>query len=855
MKKFVKVLALVLVLAIPLLSCIGFGLEQTPGAAENVYFSEDFENGVTGWKPYVDNKVQFGIEAKNAESNALAFGFAYDPSVSYDWNAFPIISSPDYNVPIQDATHLAFDFYLDAGAAEAASGSMIITPVLQSPEHSYWFMLSQQKSIIFSAGEVVGNLIKYSASIELTDSDGNELLPTDTVKNFVFVTSGVATNYSGRVYYDNIRLISYGKSELNVSKVSVKNPYSLKPGTPAEVTCTAKGGAQPYAYAFYILKDGKVFYESGAWSKSPSFSYTPQSAGDYTLLAYCRDADGNQASMKTELKIYEESEVVPADKLIALTFDDSPDSNAGELLDILEEKDVKATFYVTHVYAQYNTSLLKRIAQDGHQIGNHTYSHDYLTQMTESEARAEIEDNADFIQSVTGIYPKTFRPPYLDYNTTLLNYFPDQTAIGCSVDSHDWAGISSDEIISNVMKNVKDGDIVLLHEPMANTRAAIGRIIDLLRGEGFEFVTVDELFRRQNVPMRGAAYYTHVNYQAPAVENPLTADELISQFSLGWNLGNTLDSHGEWLGSMGAPSKYETAWGNPITTKAMIDAVKDAGFQAIRVPATWYQHIDSSGKIDPAWMARVKEIVNYGISNDLYVILNLHHEDDWLSLEDKAAYQAMLPRLQSLWEQIASEFADYDQHLIFEVLNEPRNVGAADEWVGRQSSCMLLNRLNSAALKAIRATGGKNLTRCVMLPTYAAGVSELSLTGMEVPSDPYTVISVHAYTPYNFCTDPAQPYTAATENELINLFKLLEDFKQSHDNVPMILGEFGCYPKNNPSERVSWVNAYVSRAKALGVPCFIWDDGSSKYGLLEREKCTWNDSDFLNAMLSSSGLK
>lgn len=853
MKKFTKAIALFLVLVIPLLSCAVFGIGNDEKASEIVYFSENFENGITGWKPYVDNKVPFGIEAKTAETNALTFGFAYNPSVSYDWNAFPIVSSPNYNIKVEEATHLAFDFYLDADAASAASGSMQITPVLQSPEHSYWFMLTP-KSILFSAGEKVGGLIKYSASFELTDTDGNELSASDTIQNFVFVTSGVATDYSGRAYYDNIRLISYGKNELSISKVTVKNPYTLKPGTTAEISCTAKGGTPPYSYAFYILKDGKAFYESAGWSSSPSISYTPQTSGDYTLLAYCKDADGKQANSKTSLKIYEESEIVPADKLIALTFDDGPDSNAGELLDILDEKDVKVTFYVTHVYAQYSTGLLKRIAQDEHQIGNHTLSHDYLTKLSESEARAEIEDNAEFIQSVTGIYPKTFRPPYLDYNAQLLSYFPDQTAIGCSIDSRDWTGNSVDEIISNVTANAKDGDIVLMHEPQANTRAAIGRIIDLLRGEGFEFVTVDELFRRQNVPMSGGKYYSRVNHQAPAVENPLKAAELISEFNLGWNLGNTLDSHGEWIGTMQDPSKYETAWGNPLTTKAMIDAVKEAGFKAIRVPTTWYQHIDTSGKIDPVWMARVKEIVDYGINNDLYVILNLHHEDDWLSLDDSAAYQTILTQLQSIWTQIAFEFADYDQHLIFEVLNEPRNIGATDEWIGRQSSCMLLNRLNSAALKAIRTTGGKNLTRCVMLPTYAAGVSELALSCMEVPSDPYTVISVHAYTPYNFCTDAAQEYTTAVENDLKRMFKLLEDFKQAHENVPVILGEFGCYPKNNPSDRISWVNTYVSAAKALGIPCFIWDDGSSKYGLLERGSCTWNDKEYLDALLSASGL-
>lgn len=848
-KKTFKVLSLILVLLVPLLSYAVIGLGESTVSSEIVYFSEDFENGISGWTPYVDNKVPFTPEAGKAESNALAFQYAYDASVSYDWNSCPIITSPQYNTAVGDATHLAFDFYLDADAAGAASGSMQITPVIQSPEHSYWFMLSP-KNIVFSSGEIAGSLRKYSVSIELTDSTGAGLEASDTLQNFVFVTAGVATNYTGKIYYDNIRLISYAGAGLQIAKVSVTNSYFLKPGIATEFTCFAKGGTAPYHYAFYLLKDGKVYWKSSSWSTESTISYTPATAGDYTLIAYCQDASQKQARYEMPLKVYREDEVVVPDKLIALTFDDGPDVNAGELLDVLKEKDVKATFYVLHSYAQYSTDLLKRTAQEGHQIGNHTYTHQYLTQLTESGAKEEIEKNAEFIQSVTGIYPKTYRPPYLSYNTTVLNYFPDQTAIGCSIDSRDWTGISSDEIIKNVVTNAKDGDIVLMHEPQANTRAAIGEIIDQLRAKGFEFVTVDELFRRQNTPMQGATYYSRVSYQEPEDTNAVTAAQLISNFRLGWNLGNTLDSHGSWLGASATPAEYETAWNNPVTTKAMIDTVKAGGFQAVRIPTTWYQHLNASGTIDAAWMARIKEVVDYGIDNDLYVILNLHHEDDWLTLDGSAAYAAMAARLQTVWTQIATEFAGYDQHLIFEVLNEPRNVGGSDEWVGNQSSCLLLNRLNTAALKAIRATGGKNLTRCVMLPTYAASVSELSLSNMEIPTDPYTIISVHAYTPYQFCTSTSDAYNASVENDVKQLFRLLSDFKKAHEDVPMILGEFGCYSKNNASDRISWVNTYLSNAKASGIPCFLWDDGSA-YGLLNRSSCTWLDTEYLESMVSA----
>lgn len=846
-KKLTKVFSMILVLVM-LMSCLAVtGLGAGPLGSENVHFSETFENGISGWTTYADNKVSFTPEAGKAETNALKFNFSYDPSVSYDWNKFPIISSAQYNVAVGDATHLAFDFYLDADAVAAASGSMQLTVIAQSPQHSYWFSLNPQDFSV-SSGKTAGNLKKFSVAMPLADANGNTLDSTDTIQNFVFVTAGVATNYSGNVYYDNVRLISYSDAPVWISKVSVKNPYTLTPGVTTEFTCTAKGGTAPYQYAFYVLRNGKIFWKSATWTEKNTVSYTPTEAGDYMLYVYCRDAEKTRATYSMPLKVYKEGEVVAPDKVIALTFDDGPDGNADELLDVLKAKDVKATFFVLNSYAQYAQPQLQRIAEEGHQIGNHTYTHQDLTQLSEAAAKEEITKNAEFIESVTGIYPKIYRPPFLSYNNTVLNYFPDQTAIGSSIDSRDWTGISKEEIIQNVVSNAKDGDIVLMHEPQANTRAAIGEIIDQLRAKGFAFVTIDELFRHQNAAMQGAAYYANVPYQMPAVENPMTAQELVSQFSIGWNLGNTLDSCGDWIS--GTPSNFETAWSNPVTSKAMIDEVKAAGFQAIRVPTTWYQHLDASNNIDAAWMARVKEVVDYGIDNGMYVILNLHHEDTWLNLDGSISYDTMAPKLQKIWTQIANEFADYDQHLIFEVLNEPRGVGASYEWTGSESACLLLNRLNSAALKAIRATGGKNLTRCVMVPTYAASTNSLTLSSIDVPADPYTIISVHAYTPYQYCSDNTTAYSPSVENSITQLFQLLADFKEEHGDVPMILGEFGCFvKKDDAAGRVSWAEAYMKNARALGIPCFLWDNGAAaEYQLLDRNTCTWTDTAYLNAL-------
>lgn len=143
----------------------------------------------------------------------------------------------------------------------------------------------------------------------------------------------------------------------------------------------------------------------------------------------------------------------------------------------------------------------------------------------------------------------------------------------------------------------------------------------------------------------------------------ISSMELIGELTAGWNLGNTLDATGKTLSS-------ETAWGNPTTTKEMFDKVKEAGFDLIRIPVTWEGHMDSENNIDPEWMERVKTVVDYAIDDDTYVIINLHHEEWNNPFYDNK--DAACAKIKSVWAQIAECFKDYDEHLIFEGQNEPR---------------------------------------------------------------------------------------------------------------------------------------------------------------------------------------
>ena len=202
----------------------------------------------------------------------------------------------------------------------------------------------------------------------------------------------------------------------------------------------------------------------------------------------------------------------------------------------------------------------------------------------------------------------------------------------------------------------------------------------------------------------------------PADRNGMehTAVQLASLMKVGWNLGNSLEAYGN------DPATSETSWGNPITTKAMIDSVAKAGFNAIRIPIRWYPHFteDSSGsiKIDSTWMRRVKQLVDWSIDNDMYVIINTHHEK-WL--ESHALYKdsaEVYRKERALWKEIAIYFRDYDEHLLFAGTNE---VHIPDNW-GRpeQENADVQNGFNQVFVDVVRGTGGRNTYRTLVVQTY-----------------------------------------------------------------------------------------------------------------------------------------
>jgi len=337
--------------------------------------------------------------------------------------------------------------------------------------------------------------------------------------------------------------------------------------------------------------------------------------------------------------------------------------------------------------------------------------------------------------------------------------------------------------------------------------------------------------------------------------------ELIKEFNNGWNLGNTLDATDPSL-TGSSPETFETSWGNPVTTKEMIEKVKKGGFNLIRIPVTWNEHIGASPnhKIREEWLNRVQEVVDYAYKLNLFVILNLHHEEWHFPSKDNFEQAKVI--LTKVWEQIAERFKDYDEHLIFEAMNEPRMKGTDVEWTGGTAEAReIINQLNEVFLETIRNSGGNNSLRHVMLPTYAASADDNVLNDFTIPDDEKVIISVHSYTPYHFAlnydgTDEWNEDNNADTRDIDNLFASLNRRFISND-IAVIIGEYGARNKDNLDDRVAWAKYYVKAAETRGIPRIWWDNGlftsdGENFGLLNRRTLKWEYPEIVEAIMSVS---
>lgn len=309
----------------------------------------------------------------------------------------------------------------------------------------------------------------------------------------------------------------------------------------------------------------------------------------------------------------------------------------------------------------------------------------------------------------------------------------------------------------------------------------------------------------------------------------------------GMNLGNTLDSANLWDYTPDAEElSYEEFWGNPQITEKQLQAIKEAGFGTVRIPVTWEDHIDEQGNISSVWMERVAEVVDMAFAQDLYVILDTHHET-WLDL-DISHEKEICARYGRVWTQIASRFSDYDERLLFEGMNEPRLRDSEHEWdEGTSELRTMVNNLNQTFIDSVRSTGNKNETRYLLICPYASNTEPEALADLVV-SDDRIIVSVHMYIPYLFCQaeEGTSGWSAENPDDFLPVDETFASLKKhfTSKNIPVIITEFGCKDKNNLQERLAWTSYYCRQAQKHGISCIWWDNGSS-YRLLDRESCEW----------------
>lgn len=340
------------------------------------------------------------------------------------------------------------------------------------------------------------------------------------------------------------------------------------------------------------------------------------------------------------------------------------------------------------------------------------------------------------------------------------------------------------------------------------------------------------------------------NSAAPSEQQPfndITAAQLVSCIKIGWNLGNSLDAHDlTWLPPNPPVADMETGWGNPVITKAMITAVKNAGFNAIRIPVSWDKASNSNHVIRADWMARVTEVVNYAVENDMYIILNTHHDEHIFKFSE-AEKTASLAAFRKIWEQIADNFKNYNEKLIFEGLNEPRTKGSAQEWSGgTEAERAVLNAYYPVFIDVVRNSGGNNDKRILMINTYAASTSAAAVNGLTLPADTIAnklIASVHAYEPYNFALNEnaaLNTWSSSNPGDTSPIHAAIDNVynKFVSKGIPVIMGEFGAVVKDNESARAQWAQYYVTYAAGKGVKCVYWDDGGL-FKLLNRQNNQW----------------
>ncbi len=314
----------------------------------------------------------------------------------------------------------------------------------------------------------------------------------------------------------------------------------------------------------------------------------------------------------------------------------------------------------------------------------------------------------------------------------------------------------------------------------------------------------------------------------------------VYDMGVGINLGNTFDAYND--GTLSDEMSLEEYWGNPGTTREMIRDIRSYGFDTLRIPVSWHNHVSGDCEISKQWLDRVNEVVDWALEEDLHVIINIHHDNHPEAggiYPDEAHFEQSKHYVERIWSQLSERFRDYDDRLIFESMNEPRLVGTEYEWYvdgngGCDEAMECINRLNQAFVDTVRSSGGNNVTRYLMCPGYDASpegaLHEKFRLPTDIPeADNRIMVSIHAYTPYGFALEypGTGDFSAVNKDDTkeINAFmnKLYNVYVSN--GIPVVIGEFGARDKGgNLQSRVDYCAYYVREARSCGISCLMWDN-------------------------------
>ncbi len=347
----------------------------------------------------------------------------------------------------------------------------------------------------------------------------------------------------------------------------------------------------------------------------------------------------------------------------------------------------------------------------------------------------------------------------------------------------------------------------------------------------------------------------------------ITTMELVQEMGLGINLGNTFESCGDWISNTSV-TNYETGWGSPVVTEELIKGYKSCGFGVLRVPVAWSNMMAEDYTINPDYLARVKQVVDWALDADLYVIMNIHWDGGWFEgfgKDDKR--EECFKKYESVWTQLTEAFKDYGDKLMFESLNEE---GGWDEIWNRYSnqgdkekSYGVLNDMNQRFVNIVRKSGGNNAKRHLLIAGYNTDIELTCDELFKMPNDTENrcAVSVHYYTPAVFAlleTDADWGKARAdwgTNEDIAELDKLMDMMKTNFvdKGIPVIFGEYGVATKNKSPEMVrKYVGAVCEAIYTRGMCPVLWDITDHFY---DRTNFDFKDPQLLEELMNKKDLE